>query len=202
MADLKELAGKGFTAAERAKVQDEINESYRLGLKNMLSASAGNRGTYLAGVGALDANRATALLDLAAKDAELNRTNQELYGQALGKYEEIRLKKLQTERSEDMAMQLQNKAGAAKFASEAFKQVVQDIRYQQNYGPDTPFGKAKTKYYETLAGTDSKNYKDRMDRDMAIATQFGQLDPAGQSALASSLGLDETQANYYINWDE
>ena len=202
MADLKELAGKGFTAAERAKVQDEINESYRLGLKNMLSASAGNRGTYLAGVGALDANRATALLDLAAKDAELNRTNQELYGQALGKYEEIRLKKLQTERSEDMAMQLQNKAGAAKFASEAFKQVVQDIRYQQNYGPDTPFGKAKTKYYETLAGTDSKNYKDRMDRDMAIATQFGQLDPAGQSALASSLGLDETQAEYYINWDE
>jgi hypothetical protein len=57
-------------------------------MKNVLRASGGQRGAYLANQGVVDANRVSSLIDLAGKDAAIRRQNIGQYNQlatAVGK---------------------------------------------------------------------------------------------------------------------
>jgi hypothetical protein len=84
----KELSKSGLTAEEKAAAMKNINDGYAGAMKNVLRASGGQRGAYLANQGVVDANRVSSLIDLAGKDAAIRRQNIGQYNQlatAVGK---------------------------------------------------------------------------------------------------------------------
>ena len=79
----KELSESGLTAKEKASVRNDLSNAYNLGAKNVLRASAGSRGTFLANMGMLNANRVNALIKMGGIDSEMHRKNMESYGKLL-----------------------------------------------------------------------------------------------------------------------
>ena len=116
----KQLSKMGFSPEEARKARLDIDNAYRKGLENSVRGTAGDRAKFLAMSGVLDTARASALLDFAAKDAELNRQNQDRYTKALSFAEEFELNKSKAEQTADLQMALENKRGASNFASKVF----------------------------------------------------------------------------------
>ena len=58
----EDLARQGFSPAEEAKVRQDINKAYKIGIDNLVRGTAGDRAKFLAGTGVLDAQRSSALL--------------------------------------------------------------------------------------------------------------------------------------------
>jgi len=71
----RELAKSGLNSSEKAAAMTNINNAYSSAMKNVLRASGGQRGAFLANQGVVDANRVNALIDLAGKDAAVRRQN-------------------------------------------------------------------------------------------------------------------------------
>ena len=116
----KQLSKMGFTPDEARKARLDIDNAYKKGLENSVRGTAGDRAKFLAMSGILDTARASALLDFAAKDAELNRQNQDKYAKSLAFAEEFELNKSKAEQTADLQMALENKRGASNFASKVF----------------------------------------------------------------------------------
>ena len=125
----EQLSKMGFTPEEERKVRDDIDDSYRKGIDNMVRGTAGDRAKFLAGSGLLDANRSSALIEFAGQDAALRRENQKQYSSLLQFADDYNYNKSMAERQEEMAMQLQNKQAAGEFASSAFKYAMDGIEH-------------------------------------------------------------------------
>ena len=93
LAQVQNLSKQGFSVEEAQKARQDIDIAYKKGLENAVRGTAGNRAQFLAMSGVLDQNRSSALLEFAAKDAELNRQNQAAYTNALNFAEEYELQK-------------------------------------------------------------------------------------------------------------
>tara|TARA_R100001591_G_scaffold118637_1_gene143240 strand:+ start:8058 stop:10379 length:2322 start_codon:yes stop_codon:yes gene_type:complete len=116
----RQLSKMGFSPEEAQAARANIDAAYGKGIENAVRGTAGNRAQFLAMSGVLDSQRSSALLDFAAKDAELNRRNQDSYLKALSFAEEYNLSKSKAERAEELQLELQKKKGASDFASKAF----------------------------------------------------------------------------------
>jgi lysozyme family protein len=116
----RQLSKMGFSPEEAQAARANIDAAYGKGIENAVRGTAGNRAQFLAMSGVLDSQRSSALLDFAAKDAELNRRNQDSYLKALSFAEEYNLNKSKAERAEELQLELQKKKGASDFASKAF----------------------------------------------------------------------------------
>jgi len=116
----KELAKKGFHPSEEMKIRKEIDGAYQKGLENAVRGSGGQRATFLAQSGVLDAQRSSALLDYAVKDEELQRKNAEKYEKMMLFKENFDIQRTDRERTEDMERQAATKKAAIEFTSAAF----------------------------------------------------------------------------------
>ena len=116
----KELAKRGFHPDQEREFRKELDTSYRIGLENAVRGSAGQRARFLAQSGVLDAQRSSALLDFAAKDAELQSANQDKYEKMMLFKENFDLQRSEQQRAEDMARQREEKEAAAGFVGSAF----------------------------------------------------------------------------------
>tara|TARA_R110000824_G_scaffold172863_1_gene350849 strand:- start:2324 stop:4453 length:2130 start_codon:yes stop_codon:yes gene_type:complete len=121
---VKELSKGGFTANEERQYRKEIDNAYQTSLENTVRGTAGDRAKFLATSGVLDAKRSSALLAFSAKDAELQRANQDKYAEMMMFKENFDMQKSEKLRTEDMQMQLQNKKSAADFTSAAFSNLM------------------------------------------------------------------------------
>lgn len=74
-----QLAKSGLTAQEKNAAMSNLNNAYAGAMKNVLRASGGQRGLYLANQGTVDANRIAGLNQLAAQDAVMHRENIKQY---------------------------------------------------------------------------------------------------------------------------
>ncbi len=127
----RRLSKTGFTPEEEAAAKEDLNQSYNLGLQNVLRASAGDRARYLAGSGMVDASRQKALVDFAAKDAELNRQNRERYANLL-QYQDARDQKYKTLKyQQEFQDQQTNKVAKIALAKDAISSMVNDYEYGQ-----------------------------------------------------------------------
>ena len=124
----EELAKQGFSPAEEASIRNDINSAYLAGVENLVRGTAGDRAKFLASSGVLDANRSTALLDFAAKDAEQRRVNRQEYTNLLSYKENFEAQKTLQERQEDLDEQLANKAAGADLAANAFSSIRDSIQ--------------------------------------------------------------------------
>lgn len=121
LAQVQNLSKQGFSVAEANKAKQDIDAAYKQGIENTVRGTSGDRAKFLAMSGVLDQARSSALLQFAAKDAELNRANQAAYTNALSFGEEYNLNKSTTEASQQLQLDLEKKRGASEFAKEAFK---------------------------------------------------------------------------------
>lgn len=122
---LDQLSKQGFSVEEAQKARAEIDAAYGKGIENAVRGTAGDRAKFLAMSGVLDSQRQSALLDFAAKDAQLQRQNQANFTKALSFAEDYNLNKSKAERSQDLALELANKKGASDFAAKVFQTLEQ-----------------------------------------------------------------------------
>ena len=123
----RELAKKGFHPDEAKLMQKELDGAYQMGLENAVRGSGGQRATFLAQSGVLDSQRSSALLEYAAKDADLQRKNADKYEKLIMFKENFDIQQTEKERAEDMARQVANKDAAAEFTSAAFTNVMSGL---------------------------------------------------------------------------
>lgn len=148
----RKLSEQGFSPAEEAKARRDINTSYKLGVENLIKGTAGDRAKFLAMSGTLDANRSRALLDFAAKDAQMNRINLEGYGKVLTYSEDVNRENELQLRTERMEEQMANKQMSSDVAASAFKNLMDEIAYQKNNGPGSINHAIKTARLADLYG--------------------------------------------------
>tara|TARA_R100000406_G_scaffold94903_1_gene87838 strand:- start:4236 stop:6989 length:2754 start_codon:yes stop_codon:yes gene_type:complete len=199
----RELADRGFSVAEEAKAMRDINASYKLGVENLIRGTAGDRARFLAMSGQVDANRSRALLDFAAKDAQMNRINLQNYGKVLTYKEEHDAKNKMTLRTEKIQEQLRDKASAATFASEAFENMLDEIQYQRQYGPGSINHTIKERRLIDMYGVDANGNpvddgilltdeeKDLQDKQKNNTRNDNALNDAGGDANAANQIIDE-----------
>ena len=123
----KQLADQGFSPMEEAKIRRDIDGAYKTGMDNIVRGSAGDRAKFLAMSGVLDANRSTALLDFAAKDAQAAREGRKEYGELLQYKENFEAQKSLALRTEDLQMQLESKKAGAELAKNAFAEIMDNV---------------------------------------------------------------------------
>ena len=120
----KELAKRGFHPDQEREFRKELDTAYGIGLENAVRGSGGQRARFLAQSGILDAQRSSALLDFAAKDAELQAANQDKYEKVMLFKENFDLQRSEQQRAEDMARQREEKEAAAGFVGSAFSSLM------------------------------------------------------------------------------
>ena len=120
----RELAKRGFHPDQEREFRNELDKTYQIGLENAVRGSGGQRARFLAQSGVLDAQRSAALLDYAAKDAELQLANQDKYEKMMLFKENFDIQRSEEQRSEDLARQERDKQAAAKFVGSAFSSIM------------------------------------------------------------------------------
>jgi len=125
MNQLGQLSKMGFSVEEAQKARAEIDGAYGKGIENAVRGTAGDRAKFLAMSGVLDSRRQSALLDFAAKDAELNRRNLDSYSKALSFAEEYNLNKSKAERADELKLEISRQQGASNFAQKVFQTLQQ-----------------------------------------------------------------------------
>ena len=123
----RELAKKGFHPDQARKIRKGIDAAYQKGLDDAVRGTGGDRAKYLAQSGILDAKRSSALLDFAAKDAELQKSNADKYEKIMMFKENFDITQTEKERTEDMERQLAKKKAATEFTSAAFSNVISGL---------------------------------------------------------------------------
>ena len=201
----RELADRGFSVAEEAKAMRDINASYKLGVENLIRGTAGDRARFLALSGRVDANRSRALLDFAAKDAQMNRINLQNYGKVLTYKEEHDQKNKLTLRTEKIQEQLRDKAAAGTFASEAFENMLNEIQYQRQYGPGSINHTIKERRLIDMYGVDANGNPvvgGILSTDEERETQKKQINNTRNKNALNEAGGDVNAANEIVNLNE
>ena len=75
----RQLSKSGLSSAEKAAAMSNLDSAYAGAMKNVLRASGGQRGMFLAGQGVVNAQRIKGLNELAALDAAERRQNVQQY---------------------------------------------------------------------------------------------------------------------------
>ena len=126
--ETKELSKRGYHPSEELKIRRGIDKAYQQGLENSIRGTAGDRAKYLASSGIFDAQRTSALLEVASQDAALQRENQKQYSELLTYKENFDASQQEAKRTENLQMQLANKKAASEFAGLTFANALSSMR--------------------------------------------------------------------------
>lgn len=154
MNKVKNLSETGLTAQEKSTVRNDLSEAYQMGVKNVLRASGGSRGTFLAGMGVLNANRVKGLVKLGQLDAAQQRKNIELYGNALKTQETLnhRSGELSKKMAYDEAKRKSDSFGT--IGSTLIGSALKDLAYAMQKRKNARYSNA---VYDNLEATETKS---------------------------------------------
>jgi len=128
----KKLSTMGLNAAEKASAMQGINEAYSGAIKNVLGASGGQRGSFLANQGVADANRVKGLLQLSAQDAAIRRQNVGQYNQLASSVGQMQLSAdMSAEQMKQQAI-AQNKQMLGGIGTNLLSDAISDATYYLN----------------------------------------------------------------------
>jgi len=128
----KKLSTMGLNAAEKASAMQGINEAYSGAIKNVLGASGGQRGSFLANQGVADANRVKGLLQLSAQDAAVRRQNVGQYNQLASSVGQMQLSAdMSAEQMKQQAI-AQNKQMLGGIGTNLLSDAISDATYYLN----------------------------------------------------------------------
>ena len=177
----KALAESGLTAKEKGAAMQNLNDAYAGAMKNVLRASGGQRGMFLANQGTVDANRIQGLNQLAAQDAALHRQNIGQYNQLASSVGSMKLSRDMNVEQMRQATLNNNRQILSGVGSNLLSDAISDVSYYMNPNREKTQAlfdqlskgqNADTSGFDSLvetANTDSKNQK-QVDKDQ-VANQ-------------------------------
>ena len=128
---VKHLSETGLSAEEMAVAKNDLAEAYSVGTKNVLRASGGSRGTFLANMGMLNANRVNGLMKLNAMDQTVKRQNLQQLGNALTTQEKLTNRSGELTRKMEYEESLRKANIAGAMGSTLIGQALGDLAYNQ-----------------------------------------------------------------------
>jgi lysozyme family protein len=128
----KQLAKSGLTAAEKNAAMSNLNNAYAGAMKNVLRASGGQRGLFLANQGGVDANRIAGLNELAAKDAALHRENIREYNALASSVGQLKLNRDMNVEQMRQATLANNRNVLANIGTNLISDSLSDVGYYVN----------------------------------------------------------------------
>lgn len=166
----KALAESGMTAKEKGAAMQNLNDAYAGAMKNVLRASGGQRGMFLANQGTVDANRIKGLNQLAAQDAALHRQNVQQYNQLASSVGSMKLSRdMNVEQMRQATLQ-NNRQILSGVGSNLLSDAISDVSYYMNPNREktqalldqlTQGQKADTGAFDSSVGTANTNYKNQ-----------------------------------------
>ena len=167
----RELAKSGLNSSEKAAAMTNINNAYSSAMKNVLRASGGQRGTFLANQGVVDANRVGALIDLAGKDATIRRQNIGQFNQLASSVGQMQLNRDMTVEQMRQQTLAQNKTMLGNIGTNLISGALDDASYYLN--PNKKAMEEMTRNITNMMGNNS-NYIPDTD---ATITQANKTTP-------------------------
>jgi len=132
----RQMAKSGLTAQEKSAAMQGLNNAYAGAMKNVLRASGGQRGMFLANQGTVDANRIQGLNQLAAQDAALHRQNIQQYNQLASSVGQMKLgRDMSAEQMKQSAM-AQNRQTLTGIGSNLVSDALSDLSWYMNPNRD------------------------------------------------------------------
>ena len=128
----KALAESGLTAKEKGAAMQNLNDAYAGAMKNVLRASGGQRGMFLANQGTVDANRIKGLNQLAAQDAALHRQNIGQYNQLASSVGSMKLSRDMNVEQMRQATLSNNRQILSGVGSNLLSDAISDVSYYMN----------------------------------------------------------------------
>ena len=147
----RQMSKSGLTAQEKSAAMQGLNNAYAGAMKNVLRASGGQRGMYLAGQGVVDANRIAGLNQLAAQDAALHRQNIQQYNQLASSAGQMQLNRDMTAEQMKQAAIAQNNKTLTGIGSNLISDALSDVSWYMNPNRDL-IEKAKRGSLESMLG--------------------------------------------------
>ena len=162
-----QLAKSGLTAKEKSAAMQNLNNAYAGAMKNVLRASGGQRGLYLANQGTVDANRIAGLNQLAAEDAKLHRENIKQYNALATSVGQMKLQRDMNVEQMRQATLNNNRQILSGIGTNLLSDAISDVGYYLN--PNREATEALTK--RLLEGSGSSTYDNPyLNKDVNTAT--------------------------------
>tara|TARA_R110002012_G_scaffold2179_2_gene10457 strand:+ start:18508 stop:20700 length:2193 start_codon:yes stop_codon:yes gene_type:complete len=165
----RQMAKSGMTAQEKSSAMQGLNNAYAGAMKNVLRASGGQRGMFLAGQGVVDANRINGLNQLAAQDAALHRQNIQQYSQLASSVGQM---KLQADMSAEQMKQTalaQNRKTLTGIGSNLVSDALSDLSWYMNPNRDLIEGAQR----DALEGLNNQGDNNKVDPEQYDYTVGG-----------------------------
>lgn len=152
---LKTLSEQGLKPEEEAEFKQQLASFYQQGRDQLVRTSGGNRNIVLGGMDTLNTNMAQGLSKMAQLDAEVRANNLDKYGAMLEKLNAMQMdKKVANHKIKYDEAQAERLAGST-LAANAFKSMAEEIQYQRDRGPGSPYHRLQKAYEVMLTGVDS-----------------------------------------------
>lgn len=148
----KALSESGLTAKEKGAAMQNMNDAYAGAMKNVLRASGGQRGMYLANQGTVDAQRIQGLNQLAAQDAALHRQNIKEYNALATSVGSMKLNRDMNVEQMRQATLNNNRQILSGVGSNLLSDAISDVSYYMN-----PNRKATEDLIKNLSGKNKTN---------------------------------------------
>lgn len=150
----KELSRSGMTSAEKGAAMSNLNDAYAGAMKNVLRASGGQRGLFLANQGTVDANRIKGLNQLAAQDAVLHRENIKEYNSMANSVGQMTLTRDMSVEQMRQATLTNNRSTLANIGTNLLSDSLSDVGHYLN-----PNREATEKLYQNMLDSMADNKK-------------------------------------------
>tara|TARA_B110000091_G_scaffold164440_1_gene175651 strand:+ start:21734 stop:24133 length:2400 start_codon:yes stop_codon:yes gene_type:complete len=159
----RQLSKSGLTSAEKGAAMSNLNNAYAGAMKNVLRASGGQRGLFLANQGTVDANRIAGLNQLAAQDATLHRQNIQQYNQLATSVGQMKLQRDMTVEQMKQSTMANNRQTLAGIGTNLVSEALSDVSWYMNPNRDL-IEQAQSESLKNLVGKDG-NKVDTEDWD-------------------------------------
>ena len=165
----RQLSKSGLTAAEKSAAMSNLDNAYAGAMKNVLRASGGQRGMFLAGQGVVDANRIQGLNQLAAQDAAVRQQNVQQYNALASSVGQMQLQRdMSVEQMKQATMQ-KNRDVLGGIGTNLVSDAISDVSWYLNPNRDL-IEQAQRTNLEGLAGSDKVPYDASKSASVGLAS--------------------------------
>ena len=165
----RQLSKSGLTAAEKSAAMSNLDNAYAGAMKNVLRASGGQRGMFLAGQGVVDANRIQGLNQLAAQDAAVRQQNVQQYNALASSVGQMQLQRdMSVEQMKQATMQ-KNRDVLGGIGTNLVSDAISDVSWYLNPNRDL-IEQAQRTNLEGLAGSDRVPYDASKSASVGLAS--------------------------------
>lgn len=164
----RQLSKSGLSSEEKAAAMSNLDSAYAGAMKNVLRASGGQRGMFLAGQGIVNAQRIKGLNELAALDAAERRQNVQQYNALASTAGQMQLQRDMTVEQMKQATIQKNNEVLGGIGTSLVSDALSDVSWYLNPNRDL-IEQSYRNNLETVAGVNQKEYDSSQYANVGLA---------------------------------